>query len=146
MVYPQYLAYFGTKIRLIRPARISIGLNLPTGGSFKPAPAGAPPSLAFLMAPPTPEELEAEIILLISDSQATNYFAVAGLVVVLLEHISNFGDEVDLVWKTGLSISNVFYRRHQFYAKRSEVQPCASQIQDNMTTWSLPPWWLSSST
>ncbi|KAJ7242067.1 hypothetical protein C8J57DRAFT_1477581 [Mycena rebaudengoi] len=75
-----------------------------------------------------------EIILLISDSQATNYFAVAGLVVVLLEHISNFGDEVELVWKTRPSLFNVFYiwiRYFTLFAYSVDVSFMFREVKSN---------------
>ncbi|KAJ7682251.1 hypothetical protein DFH06DRAFT_290830 [Mycena polygramma] len=61
------------------------------------------------MATTTPLEMEQELFGLLADARMTNSLAVAGLVVVIVEHIANFRDEVELVWKARLSISSVFY-------------------------------------
>ncbi|KAJ7739912.1 hypothetical protein B0H16DRAFT_61962 [Mycena metata] len=55
------------------------------------------------------EYLEHELIGLLHDARTTNSLAIAGLTLVLIEHLANFRDEVDLVWKTRLSLSSVFY-------------------------------------
>ncbi|KAJ7044836.1 hypothetical protein C8F04DRAFT_597904 [Mycena alexandri] len=55
------------------------------------------------------EHLERELVGLLHDARTTNSLAVAGLTLVLIEHLANFRDEVDLVWKTRLSLSSVFY-------------------------------------
>ncbi|KAJ7462139.1 hypothetical protein FB451DRAFT_1562696, partial [Mycena latifolia] len=57
----------------------------------------------------TSSELEREVFGLLADARTTNSLAVAGLTIVVIEHIANFRDEVNLVWKTRLSLSNVFY-------------------------------------
>ncbi|KAJ7777322.1 hypothetical protein B0H16DRAFT_1879405 [Mycena metata] len=54
-------------------------------------------------------ELEHEILQLIADARTTNCLALAGLSVVIYEHLANFPDEFNIMWKSRLSLSNVFY-------------------------------------
>ncbi|KAF7356949.1 Ribosomal-protein-alanine acetyltransferase [Mycena venus] len=54
------------------------------------------------------QELE-ELLGLLTDARTTNELAVAALTAVILEHIINFPDEVNLIWKSRFSISNVAY-------------------------------------
>ncbi|KAJ7777314.1 hypothetical protein B0H16DRAFT_1853782 [Mycena metata] len=55
------------------------------------------------------QEIEQEIFQLIADTRTTNELAVAGLTIVLLEHIATFPDEINLVWQSRFSPSSVFY-------------------------------------
>ncbi|KAF7332520.1 Ribosomal-protein-alanine acetyltransferase [Mycena kentingensis (nom. inval.)] len=61
------------------------------------------------MVSPAVEALRHELYELLADARTTNYLAVAGLTVLIIEHIANFQDEVNLIWKTRMSVSNVFY-------------------------------------
>ncbi|KAF7294202.1 Ribosomal-protein-alanine acetyltransferase [Mycena chlorophos] len=59
-----------------------------------------------------PAEADAELqalLVLLGDARLNTYLAVAGLTVVVYEHIASLGDEVELVWKAPLSWSNIFY-------------------------------------
>ncbi|KAJ7777320.1 hypothetical protein B0H16DRAFT_1505074 [Mycena metata] len=58
------------------------------------------------------QELEREILQLITDARTTNCLALAGLSVVIYEHLANFPDEFNIMWKSRLSLSNVFYLRY----------------------------------
>ncbi|KAJ7167675.1 hypothetical protein C8R46DRAFT_1218602 [Mycena filopes] len=51
------------------------------------------------------EDLERELFGLLHDARTTNSLAIAGLTLVLIEHLANFRDEVNLVWKARLSLS-----------------------------------------
>ncbi|KAJ7272578.1 hypothetical protein B0H12DRAFT_1091173 [Mycena haematopus] len=61
-----------------------------------------------MTAPSSPQELK-ELFILLTDARTTNELAVAALTAVVLEHLVNFPDEVNLVWKSRFSISNVAY-------------------------------------
>ncbi|KAJ7649831.1 hypothetical protein FB45DRAFT_1017267 [Roridomyces roridus] len=50
---------------------------------------------------------EAALLQLITDSQTTNYLA--GLTLLIIEHISTFKEEVEYVWKSRLSLWSVLY-------------------------------------
>ncbi|KAJ7284455.1 hypothetical protein C8J57DRAFT_1669522 [Mycena rebaudengoi] len=59
---------------------------------------------------PSHDQQEALALLfqLIADAQTTNYLAAAGVTLVLIEHISNFKDEVELIWTTRLGLIRYF--------------------------------------
>ncbi|KAJ7707400.1 hypothetical protein B0H17DRAFT_1325257 [Mycena rosella] len=57
----------------------------------------------------TPSELEAELFQLIADTQTTNYLVAAALTLAAFELIANFNDELELVWKGPLRVSNAIY-------------------------------------
>ncbi|KAJ7912983.1 hypothetical protein B0H13DRAFT_513047 [Mycena leptocephala] len=57
----------------------------------------------------TPQERENKLFELLADSRTTNELAVAALTIVLLEHIVNFADEVNMIWKSRFSISSAAY-------------------------------------
>ncbi|KAJ7030114.1 hypothetical protein C8F04DRAFT_1114656 [Mycena alexandri] len=54
-------------------------------------------------------ELQAELIQLTADAQTTSYLAAAALTLAIVEFIGNFQDEVQLVWKSPLRVSNGIY-------------------------------------
>ncbi|KAJ7707401.1 hypothetical protein B0H17DRAFT_1191906 [Mycena rosella] len=56
-----------------------------------------------------PSELEAELFQLIADTQTTNYLVVAALTLAAFELLANFKDELELVWKGPLRISDAIY-------------------------------------
>ncbi|KAJ6485800.1 hypothetical protein C8R45DRAFT_997914 [Mycena sanguinolenta] len=58
--------------------------------------------------PSSLQELQA-LFGLLRDARTTNELAIAALTVVVLEHLVNFPDEVNLVWKSRFSVSNVAY-------------------------------------
>ncbi|KAF7370936.1 hypothetical protein MSAN_00727600 [Mycena sanguinolenta] len=58
--------------------------------------------------PSSLQELQA-LFGLLRDARTTNELAVAALTAVVLEHLVNFPDEVNLVWKSRFSIANVAY-------------------------------------
>ncbi|KAJ6581115.1 hypothetical protein B0H19DRAFT_1251361 [Mycena capillaripes] len=55
------------------------------------------------------EEVEQELFALLADVRTTNELAVAGVTLLVMEHILNFPDEVNLMWKSRFSLSNAFY-------------------------------------
>ncbi|KAJ7027896.1 hypothetical protein C8F04DRAFT_1292195 [Mycena alexandri] len=61
------------------------------------------------MSSATEQELEHEIFQLIADARTTNSLALAGLSIVIYEHLANFPDEFNMMWKSRLSLSNAFY-------------------------------------
>ncbi|CAK5275179.1 unnamed protein product [Mycena citricolor] len=52
---------------------------------------------------------QALLLQLLKDSTLTNELAVAALSIVVVEHIATLRDEIDLVWRTRISLANVFY-------------------------------------
>ncbi|KAJ7024764.1 hypothetical protein C8F04DRAFT_1301530 [Mycena alexandri] len=54
-------------------------------------------------------ELQAELFQLIADAQTTNYLAVASLTLAVVDLIGNFEDEIRLIWKSPVRISNGIY-------------------------------------
>ncbi|KAJ7745652.1 hypothetical protein B0H16DRAFT_1726700 [Mycena metata] len=54
-------------------------------------------------------ELQAELFQLIADAQTTNYLAAASLTLAVVDLIGTFKDEIELIWKTPLRVSNGIY-------------------------------------
>ncbi|KAJ6581114.1 hypothetical protein B0H19DRAFT_493568 [Mycena capillaripes] len=57
----------------------------------------------------TPEQVEQQLFALLADARTTNELAVAGVTLLVMEHILTFPDEVTLMWKSRFSVSNAFY-------------------------------------
>ncbi|KAJ7940316.1 hypothetical protein B0H13DRAFT_1937542 [Mycena leptocephala] len=50
-----------------------------------------------------------ELFALLADVRTTNSLAIAGLTIVVIEHIATLKDEVDLAWKALRSPFSIFY-------------------------------------
>ncbi|KAJ6564530.1 hypothetical protein B0H19DRAFT_1141306 [Mycena capillaripes] len=61
------------------------------------------------MAAASQAELQAELFQLIADARTTNYLAVAAMTLAVVDLIGNLKDEVQLIWKGPLRISNRIY-------------------------------------
>ncbi|KAJ6610711.1 hypothetical protein B0H10DRAFT_2059213 [Mycena sp. CBHHK59/15] len=51
----------------------------------------------------------AELIQLIADARTTNGMALAGFMIIVADHIATLKDEVQLIWKSRLCLSNFLY-------------------------------------
>ncbi|KAF7306454.1 Ribosomal-protein-alanine acetyltransferase [Mycena indigotica] len=55
------------------------------------------------------EALLKQLFVLLEDARTTAAISLAGLTIIVFDHISTFADEVELIWKTRLSLINIFY-------------------------------------